>query len=49
MSDGNHSLLEIARQSKLPFEEIRGAADALEGHALVERVTRSRREQSSGQ
>lgn len=48
LSDGRHSLLEIARQSKLPLEQIRSAADALEGHALVEPVTPAGREQPSG-
>jgi aminopeptidase-like protein len=35
LSDGRHSLLDIAERSKLPFAELRGAATALVGAGLV--------------
>ena len=38
-SDGNHSLLQIAEKSGLPFEDIHFAADRLLESALLEEVT----------
>lgn len=35
-SDGSHSLLDIADLSELPFGSLRGAADLLEEHGLIE-------------
>lgn len=35
LSDGSHSLLDIAERSKLPFAAIAAAADALHDHGLV--------------
>jgi aminopeptidase-like protein len=36
LSDGTHSLLDIAERSKLPFETIENAAQELERHGLLE-------------
>jgi aminopeptidase-like protein len=36
LSDGRHSLLEIAERSKLPFSVVRTAARALEAAALLQ-------------
>jgi aminopeptidase-like protein len=41
LSDGHHSLLDIAEQSGLAFESVRGAADALLPHDLLAPVTGS--------
>ena len=38
LSDGNCDLLAIAERSGLPFETIRGAAETLERHELLERI-----------
>jgi aminopeptidase-like protein len=35
MSDGRHTLLDIAERSGLPFDAVRRAADALLGHDLL--------------
>lgn len=35
LSDGSHSLLDIAERSKLPFDTIAAAADALHDHGLL--------------
>ncbi len=35
LSDGEHSLLDIAERSRLPFRELRRAARALEGAGLL--------------
>jgi len=35
LSDGGHSLLDIAERSGLPFSEIRRSADALLVHRLL--------------
>ena len=40
MSDGRHSLLDIAERSSLSFEAVRSAADALLEHDLLELVDR---------
>lgn len=37
LSDGNHSLLDIAEQAKLPFASVDHAADLLRRHSLLER------------
>jgi aminopeptidase-like protein len=34
-SDGDHSLLDIAERSNLPFERIKSAADLLAVHGLL--------------
>jgi aminopeptidase-like protein len=39
LSDGEHDLLQIAERSGIPFEEVREAAAALEGHDLLERLS----------
>jgi aminopeptidase-like protein len=39
LSDGDHSLLDIAERSQLPFSEIKTAADALERVKLLSRLT----------
>jgi aminopeptidase-like protein len=39
LSDGAHSLLDIAERSKLPFETVLNAARRLEAHALLDRRT----------
>jgi len=39
LSDGRHSLLDIAERSGLAFTAVKGAADALAGHGLLEEVT----------
>jgi aminopeptidase-like protein len=36
LSDGDHSLLDIAERASLPFDLVRGAADALEAGGLLE-------------
>jgi aminopeptidase-like protein len=36
MSDGQHSLLDIAEKAALPFSVIRGAADLLSNHGLLD-------------
>jgi aminopeptidase-like protein len=38
LSDGRHTLLEIAERSQMSFRTIRTAADLLEQHALLEEV-----------
>lgn len=38
MSDGKHTLLEIAEMAKVPFEEMRAIAELLEQHALIARA-----------
>src|SRR6185369_1354952 len=38
LSDGNHSLLDIAERSDLSFNVIKEAADALEQHDLLKRI-----------
>jgi len=35
LSDGNHSLLEIAERADLPFEAVKAAADLLQEHSLL--------------
>jgi aminopeptidase-like protein len=35
MSDGSHSLLDIANRAQMPFKEVRLAADALIDCALL--------------
>jgi aminopeptidase-like protein len=35
LSDGNHSLLDIAERADLPFDLIASAASALESHGLL--------------
>jgi aminopeptidase-like protein len=35
LSDGNHSLLDIAERADLPFDQIASAASALESHGLL--------------
>jgi len=35
LSDGRHSLLDVAERSRLPFATVRGAADALLEHELL--------------
>ena len=41
LSDGAHSLLDIAERSDLPFSDIAQAAEALEGCGLLQEKTRS--------
>jgi len=41
LSDGTHSLLDIAERSDLPFSDIAQAAEALEGCGLLREKTRS--------
>jgi aminopeptidase-like protein len=36
LSDGDHSLLDIARRAALPFDVVRDAATLLEAHDLLE-------------
>jgi aminopeptidase-like protein len=36
LSDGQHSLLDVAERAGLPFRAVRAAADLLEQHALLE-------------
>jgi aminopeptidase-like protein len=38
LSDGRNDLLTIAERAGLPFETVRGAAETLEQHDLLERV-----------
>ena len=38
LSDGEHSLLDIAERSRMDFRAIRAAADALQEHHLIEEV-----------
>lgn len=38
LSDGEHTLLDIAERSGLPFTDVQAAADVLAEHALIERV-----------
>jgi len=38
LSDGHHSLLDIAERAGMPFSVVRGAADALAAHALLRPV-----------
>lgn len=40
LADGGHSLLDIAERAGLPFEVVRGAADALRNHGLLVEVSR---------
>ncbi|GAA3491115.1 hypothetical protein GCM10018987_51980 [Streptomyces cremeus] len=35
MSDGTHSLLDVAERSGLPFDTVGAAADALRGAGLI--------------
>ena len=35
LSDGGHSLLDIAQRASLPFSQIRAAADLLLAHGLL--------------
>ena len=39
LSDGEHSLLDIAERSALPFADVAAAADALQRHALLQPLT----------
>lgn len=38
LSDGSHSLLDIAERADMPFAEIRSAAELLRAHGLLERL-----------
>ena len=38
LSDGSHSLLEIAKRAKMPFETIKQAAKALQDSGLLKRI-----------
>ena len=41
LSDGRHSLLDIAERARMPFSTIRTAADLLSGHELLSEVPRN--------
>lgn len=41
LSDGSNTLLDIANRAEFPFEEIRGAAQALMQHGLLKEVTKA--------
>jgi aminopeptidase-like protein len=40
LADGQHSLLDIAERSRLPFEQIRAAADLARGADLITEASR---------
>ena len=39
LSDGEHSLLDVAERSGLPFEDIHAAAERLRQHELLQPLT----------
>jgi len=47
LSDGQHSLLDIAERSNLPFEQIRAAAELLLGSRLLELAVDNRADRTS--
>jgi aminopeptidase-like protein len=40
LSDGSHSLLDVAERSSLPFDAVRSAAEALQAAGLLVELSR---------
>lgn len=49
MSDGRHSLFDIAERAAMPFATVRRAADALEGAALLKSIPRDSVDRLAGE